>query len=375
MLLLAVASSLLLSQPSEQAGSRAATKPAAFAANCGNATAEIVFDGSKLKTGLYGVDKFEAVGDPDLVLIGNQWWMFFAAGPGPGRPVEYFTAYLPPNASLQTATTYPSDPNGWRILGARADGHGTAVALIPAPPPGGWDANGAETASVTRGPDGKLSVFYSGYSESPYSGHPMKMGVLHDVRNGVGVPDPTNPVMVATQPWEEWPKGVGELLEQAARYLPKQKKWVMYYTGGAWWGKPPDNEVAYADSRDGIHWEHQTALGFGSPYYNVDWLYNPARKRYEMTIAKDPKMIGGLLPRDIVWLQSPTTGKSKSDWTGEVTLLSYGVPEAPAWFSKGALSPAMKYGNLPGEKNRLYVYFHSYGQGQSIGRFYCDASH
>ena len=372
-LVLGIGIGMLQSTSPAQAAGKPAKAAQAFETNCGNATAQIIFDGSKLKTGLYGVGKFEAVGDPDLILIDNQWWMFFAAGPGPGRPVEYFSAYLPKGASLQTATTYPSDPKGWHILGAQADGHGSAVALIPAPPAGGWDAAGAETASVTRGPDGKITLFYSGYSESPYTGHPMKMGVLHDVRNGVGVPEPSNPVMAGTQPWEEWPKGVGELLEQAVRYVPEQKKWVMYYTGGAWWGKPPDNEVAYADSKDGIHWEHQTSLGFGSPYYNVDWLYHRARKRYEMTIAKEPKMVGGGAPRDIVWLQSPTTGRNKSDWTGEVTLLSYGVPDAPAWFNKGALSPAMQYGNLPGEKNRLFVYFHSYGQGQSIGRFYCDA--
>jgi hypothetical protein len=36
----------------------------------------------------------------------------------------------------------------------------------------------------------------------------------------------------------------------------------------------------------------------------------------------------------------------------------------------------MKYGNLPGEENRLYVFFHSYTTSGDmvIGRFYCDAA-
>ncbi len=368
----------LVSQSAGQADAKSPAKPAAeaaFAANCGNANAQVIFDGSKLKTGVYGVKHWEAVGDPDLILIGDQWWMFFAAGPGPGRPVEYFSAYLPAGRSLETYTTYPSDPNGWHILGAKADGQGSAVALIPPPPRGGWDAAGAETATVTRGPDGKLTAFYSGYSDSPYNGHPMRLGVLGSISNGAGVPDPRNPIMSATTVWEEYPKGVGELLEPTVRFLPESKKWIMYYTAGAWWGKPPNNELSYADSPDGIHWEHQTSLGFRSPYYNADWLYNAARNRYEMTIAKDPAMKGGPAPRDIVWLTATTPGKSKSDWTGEVTLLRYNLPAVRSWYGNGALSPAMQYGNLPGESKRLFVYFHSYSGGaQSIGRFYCDAA-
>jgi hypothetical protein len=149
----------------------------------------------------------------------------------------------------------------------------------------------------------------------------------------------------------------------------------MIYTAGAWWGKPPNNELSYADSADGIHWEHRKPLGFGSPYYNADWLYNPLSKRYEMTVAKEPKMLGGGAPRDIVWLSATRPDALKAGWTGEVTLLQYNLPGGAQFYNRGALSPAMQYGNLPGEKHRLFVYFHSYSAAgsQSIGRFYCDA--
>lgn len=359
------------SQESPAKGSQAAP----FSTNCGNANAQVIFDGSKLDKGLYGVKKWAAVGDPDLILIGNQWWMFFAAGPGPGRPVEYFSAYLPTGASLETYTTFPSDPKGWHILGAQADGQGNAVPVIPSPPPGGWDAAGAETATVTRGPSGEIVFYYSGYSESPYTGHPMKLGILRGIKNGVGIPAPENPILSAIGEWENYPKGVGELLEPAVRYVGGTKKWVMIYTAGAWWGKPPNNELSYADSTDGIHWEHRKPLGFGSPYYNADWLYNPLSKRYEMTVAKEPKMLGGGAPRDIVWLSAAKPDALKAGWTGEVTLLEYKLPGGAQFYNNGALSPAMQYGNLPDEKHRLFVYFHSYSAkgSQSIGRFYCDA--
>jgi len=372
--LAAMPASLLAAQTAQPPNASQAPSTAAFAANCGNTNAQVIFDAAKLKSGTYGVKAWAAVGDPDLILIGKQWWMFFAAGPGPGRPVEYFSAYLPPGASLETYTTYPSDPKGWHIVGAQADGQGSPVAVVPKPPAGGWDAAGVETATVTRGPDGQIVFYYSGYSDSPYTGHPMKLGLLQSVKNGVGVPYPANPILSATFPWEEYPKGSGELLEPTVRYLPHLKKWIMYYTAGAWWGKPPNNELAYADSRDGIHWEHQTLLGFGSPYYNADWLYNARRHRYEMTIAKEPLLKGGGAPRDIVWLSSKMPGRSKSDWSGEVTLLQYTAGPKESFYDHGALSPAMQYGNLPGESHRLFVYFHSYSkQGQSLGRFYCDA--
>jgi hypothetical protein len=357
-----------------QTGQAKSPQTAAFATNCGNANAKVIFDGSKLDQGLYGVKKWAAVGDPDLIRIGNQWWMFFAAGPGPGRPVEYFSAYLPPGASLETSTTFPSDPKGWHILGAQADGQGSPVPVIPAPEKGGWDAAGAETATVTRGPDGDIVFYYSGYSASPYTGNPMKLGLLRNIRDGVGVPDARNPIMSSINEWENYPKGVGELLEPAVRYLPQQKKWVMIYTAGAWWGKPANNELTYADSSDGVHWEHRKPLGFGSPYYNADWLFNADKKRYEMTVAKDSTGKGGPTPRDIVWLSSTRPDAAKADWTGEVTLLQYNLPGGD-FYKNGALSPAMQYGNLPGESKRLFVYFHSYSGGsQSIGMFYCDAT-
>ena len=85
-----------------------------FATNCGNATAAPIFESGKMNTGLYGVTNTLVVSDPDIVLIGNQWWMIFATGPAanPKRAIEPFAAFLPPGASLATTTTYPLDPMG-----------------------------------------------------------------------------------------------------------------------------------------------------------------------------------------------------------------------------------------------------------------------
>jgi hypothetical protein len=110
-------------------------------------------------------------------------------------------------------------------------------------------------------------------------------------------------------------------------------------------------------------------------YYNQDFLFNKARKRYEMVIAKDPTGVGGGRPRNLVWLDAAMPAVTMANWTNEVTLLQYDAANNSPWYNSGILSPAIRYGNLPGEENRIYVFFHSYTpQGSMyIGRFYCDA--
>jgi hypothetical protein len=76
-----------------------------------------------------------------------------------------------------------------------------------------------------------------------------------------------------------------------------------------------------------------------------------------------------------VWLDAATPAVKMADWTNEVTLLQYDAANNAPWYNSGILSPAIRYGNLPGEKNRIYVFFHTYTKQGSmyIGRFYCDA--
>ena len=44
-----------------------------------------------------------AVSDPDIVLIGNQWWMIFATGPVPPRAIQPITV-VPLNGLTGTVT-------------------------------------------------------------------------------------------------------------------------------------------------------------------------------------------------------------------------------------------------------------------------------
>ena len=345
-----------------------------FARNCGNATAAPIFESGKMNTGLYGVTNTLVVSDPDIVLIGNQWWMIFATGPAanPKRAIEPFAAYLPPGASLETTTTYPSDPNGWHLVGAQADGKGIAVAVSPNPSPGGWDRIAAETPSVEAGPDGKVNIYYAAHNDGQTA---FVVGLMKDFNPKTGTATAVaDPVMVAEQPWEYSTK-LGAILEQSVRWMPQLHKYVMYYTAGGWWTNPPENKVAYADSTDGIHWTNRQKLDFPASYYNQDFLYNKARNRYEMVIAKDPTEVGGGRPRNLVWLDAATPAVKMADWTNEVTLLQYDAANNAPWHNSGILSPAIRYGNLPGEKNRIYVFFHTYTKQGSmyIGRFYCDA--
>jgi hypothetical protein len=342
-----------------------------FKKNCGAATAAPIFDAAQMNTGLYGVNNLLVVSDPDIVLIGNQWWMIFATGPGSTRAIQPFAAYLPPGASLATSTTYPSDPNGWHLVGAQADGKGTAIPVSPTVGTDGWDQIAAETPSVDVGPKGAVSIYYSGHNAGQT---PFRIGLMRNFANGQATGDP-NPVLAAKESWE-YAAHLSAVLEQTARWMPQLDKWIMYYTARAWWANPPNNTLAYAESKDGITWTNRQKLNFPVAYYNQTFLYNSPRNRYEMVISKDPTGAGGGVPRNLVWRTAATPAVTRQEWLHETTLLEYNGPKNSPWYNSGLLSPAMRYGNLPGEENRLYVFFQSYtlNNDMFIGRFYCDAS-
>ena len=254
-----------------------------FAKDCGNATAAPIFDAAQMSTGLYGVNNVIAVSDPDIVLIGNQWWMIFATGPGPIRDIEPFSAYLPPGASLATTTTYPSDPNGWHIVGALPNGQGQAVPVAPNPSPLGWDVVAAETPSAFVGPGGATTIFYSGHNAGQTA---FQIGQMTNFSNGLATGN-ANPVMSAEKSWE-FTNDLGAVSEQAVEWMPQLNEYIMYYTAGGWWATPPQNKIAFAESTDGINWVHRTKVGFSPKYYNQDFLYNPAYGRYENGAFQGP---------------------------------------------------------------------------------------
>ncbi len=342
---------------------------AQFATNCGNATVAPIFDAAKMQNGTYGENYLVAVSDPDIVLINNQWWMIFASGPAIPRALAPVAAYLPPGASLSTSTTYPSDPNGWHLVGANSAGTGTVPPISSSA--SSWDSVAAETPSATVGPNGPL-IYYSGHNTGQTN---FEIGLIEGFNTSTGTAPTTlsNPVMVAQQPWE-FSSGLGAILEQSIRWEPQLNEYLMYYTAGAWWASPPDNTLAQATSTDGINWTNRTKMDFPVAYYNQDFTYNTNRNRYEMVISKDPTGAGGANPRNLVWREAATPATTMANWVNETTLLQYNAPNNQTFYNSGILSPAIHYGNLPGETNRLYVFFHSYSQAgdMTIGRFYCD---
>jgi hypothetical protein len=174
-----------------------------------------------MNTGLYDETNLLVVSDPDIVLIGNQWWMIFATGPG-YTAIEPFAAYLPPGASLATSTTYSTDPNGWHLIGANVSGAGISVPVSPFPSQLGWDVIAAETPSVDVGADGSVSIYYSGHNAGQTA---FQVGLMTNFSNGSATGDP-NPVMSAVQPWE-FSNGLGAILEQSVRWMPQLNKYIM----------------------------------------------------------------------------------------------------------------------------------------------------
>jgi streptogramin lyase len=345
---------------------------ARFARNCGAANVTQIFADGFLGSGQAGITDMNVVSDPDVVLIGNQWWLIFASNPGPTRGIEPVAAYLPPGVSLSYTGVYPADPNGWHLVNAAPAGTGIGVAVDGNVSPAGWDTIAAETPSVDVGPDGKVAVYYAGHNLGNTN---FQIGLMSNVVNGVAASIDPVPAIVATEPWE-FANGLGAILEQSVRWQPELNKFLMYYTVKGWWDTPPDNDVAYAESADGITWTNRQKLGFPVSYYNQDFVFNPQWNRYEMVISNDPTGQGGANGRDIVWLDSAGPGTSYSAWQNQVTLLDHTSPGTPMWRDQGLLSPAVKYGNLPGEENRIYVFFHAYGSSDpmSVARFYCDAT-
>jgi hypothetical protein len=345
---------------------------AQYAYNCGAANVAPIFADYKLSGGQYGVNNLADVSDPDIVLIGNQWWLIFASNPGPTRGLEPVAAYLPPGASLSTTGVFPADPNGWHLVGAKADGTGKGVAIDGTISPAGWDTIAAETPSIDVGPDGTVGVYYAGHNLGQTN---FQIGRQNNVVNGIAASGDPVPAMVATLPWE-FANNLGAILEQSVRWIPELNKYIMYFAARAWWDVPPDNDIGYAESTDGITWTNRQHLNAPVSYYNQDFLYNAQRNRYEMVIANDPTGAGGSNGRNLIWRDAATPGTTWSAWQNEVTLLDRNAPNAAAWYNQGLLSPAIKYGNLPGEENRIYVFFHAYGSSNpmTIGRFYCDAT-
>jgi hypothetical protein len=345
---------------------------AQFAHNCGAANVTQIFADGFLASGQAGINDMNIVSDPDVVLIGNQWWLIFASNPGPTRGIEPVAAYLPPGVSLSYTGVFPQDPNGWHLVGAKADGTGKGVAIDGTVSPAGWDTIAAETPSIDVGPDGTVSVYYAGHNLGATN---FEIGLMSNVSNGVAASIDAVPAMVATLPWE-YADNLGAILEQSVRWIPELNKFIMYYTAAAWWDQPPTNDIAYAESTDGITWTNRQHLGFPKSYYNQDFVFNPQWNRFEMVVSNDPTGVGGGNGRDLVWLDSAGPGTTYGAWQNQVTLLDHTSPGTPTWRDQGLLSPAVKYGNLPGEENRIYVFFHAYGSvdPMSIARFYCDAT-
>ena len=345
---------------------------AQFASNCGAANAIQIFSDELLSSGNAGISDMQDVSDPDVALIGNQWWLIFASNPGPTRGLEPVAAYLPPGVSLSYTGVFPADPNGWHLIGANTQKTGLGVAIDGTVSSAGWDTIAAETPSIDVGPDGTVGVYYAGHNLGATN---FEIGRQNNVVNGVAASGDAVPAMLAVQSWE-FANSLGAILEQSVRWEPELNKFIMYYTAKAWWDVPPDNDIAYAESTDGINWTNRQHLGFPVSYYNQDFVFNPQWNRYEMVVSNDPTGVGGGNGRDLVWLDSTGPGTTYSAWQHQVTLLNHTATGTPTWRNQGLLSPAVKYGNLPGEENRIYVFFHAYGSvdPMSIGRFYCDAT-
>ncbi|TET36814.1 MAG: hypothetical protein E3J72_07715 [Planctomycetota bacterium] len=205
-------------------------------------------------------------GDPDLVKLGDQWFMFFTSITFDNARMELHTlaATLPPGDGLG------SDVSNWTIMD---DGNGSVLSVIsPGPNPGDWDHDAIETPNYIRGYDNTAGqwverIYYTGWRNLPGNDSVLYTDDdLYDYRIGCVEWDgnawakhPSNPVLTGANAWELF-YGLGFLGDQALHYEPGPGPGG---EGGVWhmWYQAVNSETPslavvsiHATSSDGITW-------------------------------------------------------------------------------------------------------------------------
>lgn len=207
---------------------------------------------------------------------------------------------------------------------------------------GQWDEHRIESPSYVEGYDATNEVnvrriYYAGGNDAGSEG-PFEIGFLQDnegtwERHG-------DPVITATESWEDWEGGVSYVLEPSVIYDAEyDPPWRMLYTAG------DELNLAYADSQDGITWGNKTIFfaSEGFPAWSVDWA--KVGNHYELVTSSISKP--GVLSRS--WCETPSS--TFADWSAFETLLEGG--EGQKWHENWIYGPAIH----TGDNGAVWVYF------------------
>jgi hypothetical protein len=204
----------------------------------------LIIDGAAVASG------WAQASDPDLVNIGNQWYIFFTSveDPGGSPKLNILAARLPPGVSLDADAGY------WEILGS-----GTPIKIVSAGSTGEWDSGAAETAKFVEGYDNSAGqlvqrIYYTGWE----AGSPGNYAIgFAQYNSGIWVKHPT-PTLEGELPFEKL--GPSTILgDQSVYYAPGPGAngaggtWHMFYQATT--DSPYLRTVLiHAESSDGVNW-------------------------------------------------------------------------------------------------------------------------
>lgn len=203
----------------------------------------------------------QIVADPSVVRLGaNQYRMWFTNADSRNR-----TGIAQADSSDGVSFT------PWRDPLARDP----IMDLAMAPPAGGWDAPGAETADVLRGPDGVWRMYYTG-NRPPEGSVTYAIG-LATSPDGIRWTRRDRPVL---EPLTDWERPIcgnptdpqtcrsGGVLEPSVLFDPAMGRYRMWYAGlGEPTGSFRTYRIGHATSADGVTWQRNPAPVFslGTP--------------------------------------------------------------------------------------------------------------
>lgn len=257
---------------------------------------------------------------------------------------------------------FDADTDDWDLDRSALLANISETPIVTRPEAPAWDSHRIESPSYVEGYDATNEetvqrIYYVGGDTAGSEG-PFEIGFLQWdpveekwERHG-------DPVITATEDWEDWEGGDAFVLEPSVIYdAALDPPWRMLYTAG------DELNLAYADSQDGITWGNK-AIFFASevfPAWSCDWA--KVGDHYELITSTISK------PGTLARARCETPSSTFADWSEFETLLE--GDSGQAWHGNWVYGPAIHVGDDPEE---VWVYFTGRDQhwGEThphIGRF------
>jgi hypothetical protein len=203
------------------------------------------------------------IGDPTVVFEDGRYRMWFTSSrQDPSCSGVWYECLVQGFAYAESA-----DGETWDDTWLAPEDATERTKLVFQPDPDGWDRAGMETASVLRGHDGQLRMYYTGHMGAPQPDLPfwdaIGMATSSDgitwTRHGDG------PVFAAEDKWERvccdatcdcaW----GGVLEPSVLYDPDAGRYHLWYAGFGESDGVASFRIGHAVSSDGTAWQRDGA--------------------------------------------------------------------------------------------------------------------